>query len=148
MQRLKQHLIKNITISVLSFGLSVSAIAADYIAEEATEQLEDNYTQRQLAKLYLENLDLPEDSRKPYEWFAIRGYAPAQFMLGLQAYDPINKIKWYQIAADNGHTSAIANLAYIYYAGEYGVHQDYAKAFKLLRLTHEVQYQMQGEKKT
>lgn len=52
MQRLKQHLIKNITISVLSFGLAVSAIAADYITEESTEQLEDNYTQQQLAKLY------------------------------------------------------------------------------------------------
>ena len=133
MKLLNSMFIYPFMISGLSFGLSVSAIAADYITEESTEQLEDNYTQQQLAKLYLENLDLPEDSRKPYEWFAIRGYAPAQFMLGVQAYDPVNKIKWYQIAADNGHTSAIANLAYIYYAGKYGVPQDYTKAFKLYK---------------
>ena len=59
MKLLNSMFIYPFMISGLSFGLSVSAIAADYITEESTEQLEDNYTQQQLAKLYLENLDLP-----------------------------------------------------------------------------------------
>lgn len=113
----------------------VSATATEHEnSEEQIELVEDSYTQQELAKLYLENLKEPENSMKSDEWFAIRGYAPAQFMLGLQAFDPINTIKWYQIAADNGHTSAQHNLAYIYYTGQKGVLQDYAKAFKLYKI--------------
>ena len=116
---------KTIIILAISFGLSITATA---------EEIGDNHTQQELAKLYLENSKAPNDSKKSYEWFAVRGYAPAQFMLGLEAYDRVNKIKWYQLAADNGHPSAQNNLANIYYIGKYGEPRNYAKAFKLYKM--------------
>jgi TPR repeat protein len=75
-------------------------------------------------------------SFKWYKRAAEKGYAEAQYMLGLM-YDngegvPQNyseTFKWYKRAAEQGHADAQYNLGLMYHNGK-GVPQNYSEAFK------------------
>src|SRR5436190_1872124 len=70
---------------------------------------------------------------------ARKGYAPAQFKLGLiyrngngVPQDYGEALKWYRKAADQGNAAAQRNLGVMLATG-LGVPQDYAEALKLFR---------------
>src|SRR5574344_828360 len=72
------------------------------------------------------------------DWFkksAGKGYAPAQYMLGLffydgngMEYDCIRAAFWWYKAAVQGHADAQCSLAKLYYRGEGGVPKDEKEA--------------------
>ena len=72
------------------------------------------------------------------DWFkksAAKGYAPAQYMLGLffydgngMEYDCIRAAFWWYKAAVQGHADSQCSLAKLYYRGEGGVPKDEKEA--------------------
>ena len=65
--------------------------------------------------------------------------AESQFLQGLEEYrlgDYAEAVKWYRMAAEQGHAVAQHNLGFMYAEGQ-GVPQDYAEAFRWYRMAAE-----------
>lgn len=91
-----------------------------------------------LADCYIYAIGTEKDDKKAVELYRIaseKGYAPAQFELGIcyrhgegVEQDPLVAISWYLKAAEQGHSGAMSNLGIMYDNG-IGVDVDYEKAF-------------------
>jgi len=80
---------------------------------------------------------------------AERGDANAQYTVGLMyamgqgvAQDDAASVKWYRLAAEQGHADAASELAFMYRLGAGGVPRDYVEAAKWYRQTA-----VQGDKR-
>lgn len=97
-QKLKRGFGHSLLVLGITFTLTPSALAVDYKGNKAAE-VEIVYTQKQLATLYLDHLELPENNMKPIEWFASGGYGFAQYDLaGKYAQNKEDKPAQYRIA--------------------------------------------------
>jgi len=106
MQSLKKIVSNGLMVLGLLFGLTMSAIAADFVTSKRLAE-QGNATQQ----VYIGDL---------YRYGA-----------GVRQ-DYVQALEWYQKAANQGYASGQLRLAYLYYGGV-GVRQDYAQALELTR---------------
>ena len=80
-----------------------------------------------------------EDDKEAVKWYRLaakQGHAGAQLYLGAHATDEKEAVKWYRLAAKQGYAEAQLMLGICYLAGD-GVAKDEKEAVKLFRLAAE-----------
>ena len=141
MQSLKKGFAYKAMAIVLTCGLSLSAIAADFATTEALAKKGDASAQYELARMYDDVRGVSKNDSTSVEWYikaAEQGHVAAQAHLGYLyrfGIGSVNKnlftaAQWYLKAANQGHVRAMSSLAHLYMKGE-GVRQDFTKAIKL-----------------
>ena len=121
----------------------------------------DARAQYYLGDLYGFGDGVSQNDAEAEKWFQLalenlpklaeKGDAEAQYELGLMSYDwggyygiPFDVkeiVKWWTMAAEQGHVEAQKGLGEVYYYGEEGVPKDYKEAAKWYRMAAE-----QGDK--
>jgi len=135
MQLSKKNISYKLMILALSFGSSITAIAADFATTKISAQQGNPSAQYILGVMYDRGKGVRQDYAKAFEWYqkaASQGYSNAQYNLGSMYYrgegvrqDYAKAFEWHQKAAIQGDADAQYSLGLMYYRGE-GVRQDKA----------------------
>lgn len=122
MRFLKSNLFYKVMVLSISAGLSVSAIASDWMTTKNLAEQGDAQAQYELGSMYFFATDENQasDPKKSFEWFfkaAKQGHPEAQTQLGMMygngygiSRDDSKSMYWYKEAAEQGEAEAILTI--------------------------------------